>query len=175
MEELSFLKLLRKGDEIAYKKLYKEYYNTLCNYVFQLCENKKLSEDIVQDTLLNFYLKRKKININKSLKNYLIKSSYHQFLQYLRKNNIEFDILDKVKWENISQIDDSQEDVKKQKIRLIYDLIEKLPTKCRQVFIKSKIEGLKYKEIACEMNISTKTVENQMSKALIFLRENANL
>lgn len=58
MEESIFIKKLKQGDEIAYKILYTKYYQWLCNYIFKLCENKKISEDIVQDMLMNFYVKR---------------------------------------------------------------------------------------------------------------------
>lgn len=173
MIDKKYIKRLKSGDELAYKKLYDDYYVWLCNYIYKLCDNKKLSEDIVQDTFLNFYQKRNKISIKHSFKNYLFKACYNQFLQHLRKNKVKYDILDTVKWEAIADTYDKQEEIKYEKINHIHQLIEELPPKCREVFIKSKLDRLKYKEIANEMDISVKTVENHISKALKFLRTKA--
>ena len=173
MVDKNFIKSLKSGDELAYKKLYDDYYVWLCNYIYKLSNNRKLSEDIVQDTFLKFYKKRKKISIHYNLKNYLFKASYHQFLQHLRKNKVKYDILDTIKWEAIADTYDEQEEVKYEKIDHIYKLIDELPPKCREVFIKSKLDKLKYKEIASDMEISVKTVENHISKALKFLRSKA--
>jgi len=87
--DLIFIQKLKQGDEIAYQILYDKYYQWLCNYVFKLCENKKLSEDIVQDMLMKFYENRLKITITGSLKNYLFTSCHNQFLQHLRKKKIK--------------------------------------------------------------------------------------
>lgn len=59
------------------------------------------------------------------------------------------------------------------KIQKLHTLIDQLPPRCKEIFVKNKLEKRKYKEIAMDMGISIKTVENQMSKALHFLRENA--
>lgn len=175
MNDDIFIKKLKKGDSAAYKILYEEYYQWLCNYVFKLCENKKLSEDLVQDMLIKFYVKRKKINITSSLKNYLFTSCHNQFLQHLRKKKIEYDYLDEIKWEAIASSMNPKEHPKEEKLKRLHQLIDELPPRCKEVFIKSKLEETKYKDIAAELDISVKTVENQMSKALKHLKKRANL
>lgn len=175
MEDSVFIKKLKTGDEIAYKILYEKYYEWLCNYVFRLCENKKLSEDIVQDMLMKFYQRREHINITSSLKNYLFTSCHNQFLQHLRKKKISFDDLDAMKWEVIASSVNPQEPPQKNRLKQLHQLIDELPPRCREIFIKSKLENTKYKDIAIDMDISVKTVENQMSKALKHLRKRANL
>jgi len=174
MKESIFIQKLKQGDEIAYKILYTKYYQWLCNYIFKLCENKKISEDIVQDMLMNFYVKRQKIEVQTSLKNYLFTSCHNQFLQHLRKKKIKFDHLDEVKWEAIANSMNSQENHRENKLKKLHKLIDELPPRCRKIFIKSKLDKIKYKDIAEDMDISVKTVENQMSKALKYLRESAN-
>lgn len=175
MKETIFIQKLKQGDDTAYKILYKKYYQWLCNYVFKLCENKKLAEDIVQDMLMKFYVKRKKINIKTSLKNYLFASCHNQFLQHLRKKKIKYDDLDEIKWDVITSSMNPHENVKEDKLKQLHQLIDELPPRCKEIFIKSKLEETKYKDIAVEMDISVKTVENQMSKALKHLRKRANI
>lgn len=174
MNEKSFADKLKQGDEIAYKTLYNNYYEGLCSYVFKLCENKKLSEDIVQEMLLNFFKNRKKINISTSVKSYLFTSARNQFLQHLRKNKIKFDELDTLKWEVISRSANSEVEYNEENSQRLHQYIEELPPRCKEIFIKNKLEEIKYKDIAVELNISIKTVENQMSKALAYLRKRAN-
>lgn len=175
MKEQKLIKKLKKGDELAYKVLYDTYYSWLCNYIFKLCQNRKLSEDIVQDSLLNLYIKRKSINISSSLQHYLFRCCHNQFLQHLRKQKIKFDILDEIKWEAIAESMDTSKHQKEEKLRQLHQLIDELPPRCKEIFVKNKLEKIKYKDIATELDISVKTVENQMSKALHFLRSHANM
>lgn len=95
------------------------------------------------------------------------------FLQHLRKKKLEFDFLDQIRWEVLAEVHNGPENRKEAKLQKLHHLIDQLPPRCREVFVKSKLEKRKYKEIAVDMGISIKTVENQMSKALHFLRENA--
>lgn len=175
MQEYTFIQKLKNGDDVAYKILYEKYYQWLCKYVFKLCENRKLSEDIVQEMMIKFYVKRKKINIKSSLKNYLFTSCHNQFLEHLRKKKIKFDDLDAIKWEVIASSVNPQEHLKEDKLMKLHQLIDELPPRCKEIFLKSKLEQIKYKDIAAELDISIKTVENQMSKALKHLRKHANL
>ena len=174
MKDSIFIQKLKKGDDVAYQMLYDKYYQWLCNYVFKLCENKKLSEDIVQDTLMKFYEKRSKITISSSLKNYLFTSCHNQFLQHLRKKKIKFDDLDTIKWEVIASSMNPQENHLEDNLKKLHQYIDELPPRCKEIFVKNKLEKTMYKDIAEDLNISIKTVENQMSKALKHLRKRAN-
>ncbi|MGB7395638.1 MAG: RNA polymerase sigma-70 factor [Pricia sp.] len=173
MNEEELLKGLQKGNPSAYNELFGEYYVWLCNYIFKLCNDRGLSEDIVQETIIGIWEKRKRISIRHSLKNYLFRSCHNHFLQHLRKKKIQFDFLDQIRWEVLSEVHIEPENRPEAKLEKLYRLIDQLPPRCREVFVKNKLEKRKYREIAVDMNISIKTVENQMSKALHFLRENA--
>jgi RNA polymerase sigma-70 factor (ECF subfamily) len=174
VKDLIFIQKLKQGDEIAYQILYDKYYQWLCNYVFKLCENKKLSEDIVQDMLMKFYENRLKITITGSLKNYLFTSCHNQFLQHLRKNKIKFDDLDTIKSEVIASSMNTQENHKVTKLKKLHQYIDELPPRCKEIFIKNKLQKTIYKDIAEDMDISVKTVENQMSKAIKYLKNRAD-
>lgn len=172
MTDKELKKGLRDGEEIAYKALFFKYYDWLCNYIYKLNDDYALSEDIVQDIIIKLWENRNTIVIQSSLKNYLFKSCHNQFLQHVRKEKIKLDFLDSLRWDILYEIY-SEEDVTQTKINKLHELINELPPRCKDVFMKSKFEKKKYREIAEDMNISIKTVENQMSKALNYLREHA--
>ena len=173
MNEGVLIEKLRKGKPTAYKYLFSEYYQWLCNYIYNLSGNRSLSEDIVQEALISFWEKRERIIITTSLKSYLFKTCHNQFLQHLRTQKIKFDELDKIKWEALTEA--AVEEETEFKLAKLNILIDQLPPRCKEIFIQSKIEKKKYKEIALDLGISVKTVENQMSKALHFLKTNATL
>ncbi|MFD2588904.1 RNA polymerase sigma factor [Croceitalea marina] len=173
MNEGVLIEKLRKGKPTAYKYLFSEYYQWLCNYIYNLSGNRSLSEDIVQEALISFWEKRERIIITTSLKSYLFKTCHNQFLQHLRTQKIKFDELDKIKWEALTEA--AVEEETEFKLAKLNILIDQLPPRCKEIFIQSKLEKKKYKEIALDLGISVKTVENQMSKALHFLKTNATL
>ena len=174
MTDQKLIEKLRKGNTKAYHYLFSEYYDWLCNYIFNLCKDRHLAEDIVQDAMVALWEKRKVISISSSVKNYLFKTCHNQFLQHIRSQKIEFDTLDKIRWDVISEAT-LEEDIFDFRMEKLYKLIGRLPPRCKEIFIQSKLEKKKYKEIAFDMDISIKTVENQMSKALHFLRVNATI
>ncbi|MEE9362770.1 MAG: RNA polymerase sigma-70 factor [Cellulophaga sp.] len=174
MTEQELLKKLRKGDTLAYKYLFLEYYNWLCNYVYKLSCDYTLSEDVVQEIMINLWEKRRTIVITSSLKSYLFRACHNQFLMHIRKEKVRQESLDKIRWDVLFDVtvdDLNSYDVKVAKLN---SLIDKLPPRCKEIFVKNKFEKRKYKEIAVDMGISIKTVEAQMSKALQFLRDNSS-
>lgn len=173
MVERELLEKLKLGDASAYNYLFTEYYNWLCNYILQLCNDRRLSEDIVQEVMISFWEKRKRVMITSSLKNYLFRSCHNQFLQYVRKEKVKYDFLDQIRWDALAEVHIEVELQEEGKYNKLYQLINQLPPRCKEVFLKNKFEKQKYKDIAVDLGISIKTVENQMSKALHFLRENA--
>jgi len=173
MDNKNFLKRLREDDAAAYTILFNAYYDWLCNYIYGLSRNRALSEDLVQDTLIKFWEKRKEVKITTSLKSYLFKACHNQFLLHLRQNKVKVDLLDTIHWEILAQARAKQPIVQTTKLERLHSLIAKLPPRCREVFILNKLESRKYREIAEDLDISIKTVENHMSKALNFMREHA--
>lgn len=174
MDDKKLIKRLLKGKADAYQYLFSEYYDWLCNYVFILCNDRTLSEDIVQEVIIHFWEKRKTIIITSSLKNYLFKSCHNQFLQHVRREKMQFDSLDRIRWDVIAEVT-LEEELYDFRMEKLTSLINQLPPRCKEIFIQNKLEKKKYKEIAIDMGISIKTVENQMSKALNFMKVNATL
>ena len=178
MKEKILIENLKKGDVDAYEYLFNEYYDWLCNYIFKLSGNRSLSKDVVQETMIKIWEKRHQIIIKTSLKAYLFKSCHNQFLQQLRKDKKKPDLLDKIRWNVIydTYFEQKEEDIHMGfAVQKLEELIDRLPPKCKEIFIMNKLERRKYSEIAQDMGISIKTVENHMSKALRIIRENASI
>lgn len=173
INESKLLERLSKNDASAYKLLFNTYYNWLCNYIYSLCNDPILAEDLAQETMIKFWEKRKKITVKTSLKNYLFRTCHNEFLQHIRKKKIKVDFLDQVRWDVLTAVYEEDKTPESNRIEILNKLIDQLPPRCKEVFILNKMERRKYKEIANDLGISIKTVENHMSKALSFLREHA--
>jgi len=180
INQTELLEAIRKDDSAAYRILFETYYQWLFNYIYKICGNKILAEDLVQETMIKFWEKRKTIQIKTSLKSYLFKICHNEFLQHFRQKKIQFDFLDEVKWDALKSVyEESAEEEENisqvaHKIVILNKLIEEIPPRSREVFILNKLKKRKYKEIATDLDISIKTVESHMSKALKFIKNNAN-
>lgn len=132
------------------------------------------AENIVQDVFTELWEKKELLTYNINLVAFLFTSIRNRCIDHLRHNIVvreavnqmqeEYQITLKVKLASLELFDQSllsELDIEKK----ISEVINSLPEKCREIFIKSKIEGKKQKDIAAEMNISLKTVENQMNIA----------
>ena len=162
---------LRNGQEEAFVFLMDTYYKKLCVYANTLCRDHYLAEDIVQSVFMKIWERRKNLKENYSIKSYLYQSVYNEFIDHYRQKNsllnLEKEYFKTLK-NNLIEEDNSEVD---KLISLVKQEIENLPPKCRKVFILGKQEGLTYSEIADHLNISFRTVENQMSKAFEIIRK----
>ena len=162
---------LKAGKIAAYELLMDKYYQNLCAYAFTLIHNHDDAEDIVQNVFTKIWIKRKKINTELSIKSLLYKSVYNEFIDLYRKNK-PVTKLERKYIENIeSYVDQDSEYIEKLIIK-IYNIVDNLPPKCREVFIMNKKEGLTQLEISEYLNISVKTVEAHIKKAFMELKEN---
>tara|TARA_R110000850_G_scaffold22106_1_gene64494 strand:+ start:326 stop:868 length:543 start_codon:yes stop_codon:yes gene_type:complete len=165
-----FAKSLKDSDLNAYRVLYDKYYARLYNYACKLSNDRNLSKDIVQESFIKLWINRQKINPELSLGNYLFKICLNEFLADRRKKNKEKAFLDQIKIEIVHEMllpfdDDTAQ------IDEVKRIIDELSPKCKEAFILSKYEQMKYKVIAEKMGISIKTVENHIAKAHAELRK----
>ncbi len=161
---------MRRGDRSALQAIFEKHYDMVFSVILRLAKDKDLAEDLAQDVFVRFWEKRSRIQINSSLGAYLRRMAINEALGYLRKNGKYFQ-------ESIddhtptSALRSSEDDYLHQELQQkVQQAILMLPPKCRLVFQLSRQEELTYQEIADKMDISVKTVENQMSKALKILR-----
>lgn len=141
-------------------------------YTYGLSKDKTLAEDIVQNVFFKLWKNRKKIEILDSINSYLFKACYNEFIDNYKKQKKTIDYLTEIRISAMDFfIDDTIDTIQQERITSIKKAIEKLPNKCKEVFIMIKIEGLKYKEVADNLKISIKTVEAHMSLALRKIKE----
>ena len=163
---------IQTGDKSAFESLFNQYYEHLCNFAFQFLKEKAASEEIVQDIFFKLWEKRTDLNIETNLKSYLFSSVRNSCLNQIK----HLEIRDNYKIHNEKEIQHTEnqnfDSVIENELEFqIDEAISSLPVERQRIFKLSRFEGKKYKEIAEELNISVKTVEGQMSKALKFMRE----
>ena len=158
------------GDCKAYDFLMHSYYQSLCVYAQSLCNDHNMAEDIVQNVFVKIWVKRKKINPDLSIKSYLYKSVYNEFINQYRKNKPVI-FLEKKYFEAIDLVVDIEPEELESLIILMNIEIENLPSKCKEIFLLNKKEGLTHTEISEYLNISIKTVEGHITRAFKILTE----
>jgi len=159
MDALSDVKTfesIRQGDEVAYSNLFDQYYTALCYFA------DKYLNDMDWD-------KKTQLSIDSSLKSYLYFSVKNRAIDHLRKRKKTVPLTEHLFDEQQVSFDDLIE--KAELADSINNCINQLPKKCREVFLLSRSQGLKYSEIAEKLDISPKTVEMQVSIALKRLRK----
>lgn len=135
-----------------------------------MLNDKAKAEDVVQDVFVQMWEKRNEINITRSLQSYLFQATRNKVIEWIRKEKLFLEYEKSERFKN-EQVDVDHEAEKYMRLEKLYTYVRQLPPKCKEVFIMSKVNGLTYHEIAEELNISVKTVENQIGRALHLLRK----
>ncbi|MDA9139521.1 RNA polymerase sigma-70 factor [Flavobacteriaceae bacterium] len=169
-KDFVFVEKLKNGDNNAYTLLMNDYYKNLCGYANLFTKDPSKSEDIVQNVFVKIWIYRKKIDPNIPIKKYLYKSVYNEFIDQYRKNKSVISLEDKYLKVIDTIIDDNSLDIEKLMMNVNRE-IDKLPEKCKRVFILNKKEGLTHDEIAEYLQISTKTVESHITRAFKILNQ----
>jgi len=165
------IKHLKKGNTIAYTYLVELYYEKLCDYARNLARDDFKSEDIVQNVIMRMWQQREKLNSNISIKNYLFKSVYNEFVDQYRKD-IAISALEKKYIEGLDTVFEAQDiDNTERLTTIVMRAIDQLSPKCKETFLLNRKEGLTYIEIAEFQNVSVNTVEKQIGKAIRKVRE----
>lgn len=165
---------------LALEELFKSYYKPLRAYAYRFINNKEIAEDIVQDIFFEVWSHHEKIHLNdkKAVKSYLFKSVYNRSMNLLTSGilyvgtSIEDTNEDQIIETSLSQYIPNQEQslLLKELEAEIAGFIETLPPQCKKIFVLSRADGLKNKEIAEQLGVSIKAVEKQISKALSGLK-----
>lgn len=156
-----------------FKLLFEQYYNPLCNFASTILYDSAKAEDAVQDVFVKMWQNKERLADMDNQKAYLFQATRNKSIEYLRKlkSDKKISAENERRIEMSSTIDIDNEADKYLLKEKLFNSIRQLPPKCRNVFTMSKINGLTYTEIAEELDISPKTVENQIGKALRLLRE----
>ncbi|MBU0765054.1 MAG: RNA polymerase sigma-70 factor [Bacteroidetes bacterium] len=161
-----------KLSKITFEQLFRTYFSQLVYFAVGFVSDTDTAKEIVHDVFINLWEKRENIDLSRAVKSYLYTSVHNRSLNYIRDNKkfdhniIELErVGDGLNWEDSDKLVESEMEAK------IQSAISSLPEKCREVFLLSRFENLKYNEIADKLGISVKTVETQISKALKVMRE----
>ena len=155
-----------------FERIFKEYFNPLVNFINQYIKDYEISREVVQNTFLKLWDKRKTLVIDSSLKNYLYRSAKNNMIDYIRKHQklqIVSDEDERI-LNNLPEIESSP--LSPYIIRNeIIKAMEQLKPKNREIFTLSKFEGLTYEEIANHLGISKRSVEDNVARAMAMLKK----
>ena len=162
---------LRNGDELALTELYNRFWQLLFVSAYNIIKDKELCEDIIQDIFMNIWHNREKLEINISLKGYMYACARYQVFNQFRKNKdkIHVELFDNLE-ERFQHTTPETQIMHDELVQQVNFIVDTLPEKCQLVYKLSREEQLSHKEIAERLNISTKTVENHITKALHTIR-----
>ncbi len=164
------LALLQRAPEQGIDLLFRKHYAWLCQRIIRLVKEPALAEDLAQDVFLELWKKREQLRIQASIPAYLARAGRNKALNYLRDHRMD---------QQREELTDERWLVEAQAVaqlqaRDLQDrvdaLLDSLPDRCRLVFVLSRFEDLSNREIAQQLGIAEKTVENQMNKALRLMR-----
>lgn len=156
------------NDQQAYNDLFLHFYNPLHQFAFSFLKSKQLAEEVVSDVFIKIWEKRNTLDYISNLKFYLFTSTRNTALNYLKKQKgLQYVSVEEY-WKELNSLVINPEDllINTEMLHKIHRAIQSLPPKCKMIFKLTKEEGLKYKEVAILLNLSVKTVENQMAIAL---------
>ncbi|MBL7719924.1 MAG: RNA polymerase sigma-70 factor [Flavipsychrobacter sp.] len=157
--------------DLAFEQAFREHFKALHAYAFTIIKDGDDAEEIVQNVFVKLWERREQLGQIDSLKAYLYRATYNDSLNYLKHNKV------KAAYETYAKAtgSDRNDPVDTLSTRELQAKIDKalneLPEQCRTIFQMSRFEELKYREIADQLGLSVKTIENQMGKALKVLRE----
>jgi len=154
--------------------VFDKYYNPLCNYALTFTKNADSSEDIVQELFVKIWEDRRDLLNDETIRYYLFTATRNNCITWLRgrKNAVilEWNEQDHESVTDPGAFSGYRDCDRETDPALLKEAIDRLPPKCREVFLLSRFSKMSYKDIAASLGISTKTVENQLSKALRMLR-----
>lgn len=163
------LQRLRSNDQAALKVIFKEHYPTVYRAIYRIVSDRSIAEDLAQDVFMRLWEKRHKIEIQGLLGPYVRRMAVNEALGYIRKHK-KYTIEEVAEHHSASVISGEEVYMDNELQLEVNKAIDTLPPKCKTVFMLSRFEELSYKEISQKLDISPKTVENQISKALKILR-----
>ena len=162
---------LDQYDDKAFEQMFKTHYKELHSYASVMLRDEDTAEEIVQSMFLKFWEKRELLNVQTSIKAYLYKCVYNDSLNYLKHQKVKTKYQDFAAYTMNDHHEAASSKVELTELEFkIQEALNELPEHCRTIFQMSRFEELKYREIAEQLDLSIKTVENQMGKALKILR-----
>ncbi len=170
-DELFIRKNLEVNPRTGVELLYKRYYQPMCTHAVKFVGAREVAEDLVSEIFFDFYSQNKFLDITTSYRLYLFRTVRNRAYNYLR-----WDLSRKAELTEVAQkpiLKEQQPDQISQYEELYHDVeaaVNRLPVERRRIYLMRKFDGMKYQEIADELNLSVKTVDVQLNRANQFVR-----
>jgi RNA polymerase sigma-70 factor (family 1) len=161
---------LKRGNVLAFNALFEEYNNRLYYFALHYMKNEAEAEELVQEVFTRIWEARSDLKEELSFHSYIFTIAFNIIRKHFRKKALTNEYLNQQVYIDLDLQTTQQLDYNSLHAYL-EDVVNMLPEKRKKIFQLSRFEGLKTKEIANELNISTKTVENQLTDALKFIRK----
>jgi RNA polymerase sigma-70 factor (family 1) len=172
--ESQIVKSLSKGNLLAFNTLYKEYSGRLYRFAIGYLKSETEAEELVQEVFTIIWEKRTDLKEELSFKSFLFTIAFNIIRKHFRTKAYLNEYFKNKTWDDLD-MQTSQKITYDSLYQYITKLVDQLPDRRKEIFIKSRLRGHSIKEIAEELNISHKTVENQLTDALKFIRTNLNI
>jgi len=169
--DATLLNLIKAGDLDSFNILFERYWEKLFATVFSVCPDTEVCSEIVHDIFLNLWLKREKLQIE-YFQGYITASARYQIYRHLKnikRKSIEY--REDLDFGNLVAVNAGESNIRYRELeKKVEEELEELPSRCREIFTLSRMQQLTNDEIAARLDISKRTVENQLTYALRHLR-----
>lgn len=171
--EQQWLTALKAGDESVLRLIFNRHYPLLLGDVYKIIQDTDTAKDIAQEVFVELWRKRSTLDIHTSLRAYLRRAAVNRALNFIKSNRRYIFAAPDENLPDSSEtagFDSSAVDFNAGMENALHQAIEGLPEKCRLVFSLSRFEQMSHRDIAEQLDISVKTIENQITKAMKILR-----
>jgi RNA polymerase sigma-70 factor (family 1) len=170
LTEQELADLLRSGDQLAFKELYNRYWDVLLDTAYKRLDSIEAAEELVQDLFVTLFIKREGLQIRSSLEGYLKNALKYKIFDVFRSQQVHDRYVDSVlNQAGVLSITPEHSLQIKELSQRIDRATQKMPDRCREVFMMSRMDNLSNKSIAAKLSISVSTVEKHISKAMRIL------
>jgi RNA polymerase sigma-70 factor, ECF subfamily len=170
MDDRELLERLSRGDEAAYDTIFRTWYARLVRLAESVVRDRAVAEELVQDVMLELWRRREQLAADGSPQAYLFRATRNRALNHMRHVKIEQRDAIYVAGEGSREAPAPARLEAEEIESAVQRAMDELPPRCREVFEMSRVQGLKYAEIATALGVSVKAVEAHMGKALKTMR-----
>jgi len=172
IDDADLARRIKYGAKDAYQLLFEKYAPRIYHFSLSYLKNEADAEELVQDVLLKVWEKREILDTSQNIKAYIFKIAINTIYDFIMHKNIERSFNDFAQINFDKTINNTWDTIIFKEMQItLKELVAQMPEQRRRVFRLSKIKGLTNDEIAHKLNLSKRTVENQLYRAIIFLKE----
>lgn len=175
ISEENQIRRIQNGDKKTFSELYVSNFTQMCDFAVSITHDEEVTKELIQDVFINIWTNREHWRPKSTIRSYLYRAIKNRAFDYLKHKKVEREWHNRNYQSNSENAETPYEQYTRAELeQFIQKAVDELPEKRKMIYLLSRIQGLKYREIADVMKISEKTVENQMGHALKKLRELVN-